>query len=78
MTQLDAIKKKIACLYATSPIIRVNVRLYYPRLEITNDIVKIMGVYKNIFCIEEYSTGFPRTHSLQYVDILTGNFEIVD
>lgn len=78
MTQLDVIKKKVAYLYATNPKIRVNVRLYHPRLEIKKDVVEIKGVYKNIFCIEEYTTGIPRTHSLQYVDILTGNFEIID
>lgn len=78
MTQLDMIKKKVADLYATNPKIHVNVKLHHPRLEIKNDVVEIKGVYKNIFCIEEYTTGIPRTHSLQYVDILTGNFEIID
>lgn len=78
MTQLEMIKRKVAYLYSVSPKIHVNVRLNHPRLELKNDVVKIKGVYKNIFCIEEYTTGIPRTHSLQYVDILTGNFEIID
>lgn len=78
MTQLDMIKKKVAYLYSVSPKIHVNVRLNHPRLELKNDVVKIKGVYKNIFRIEEYTAGVPRTHSLQYVDILTGNFEIVE
>ena len=78
MTKLDMIKKKVAYLYATSPKIHINVRLNHPRLELRNDEVEIKGVYKNIFCIEEYTTGIPRRHSLQYVDILTGNIELID
>lgn len=78
MTQLDMIKKKIAYLYSVSPRIHINVRLNHPRLELRNDVVEIKGVYKNIFNIEEYSTGTPKTHCLQYVDVLTGNIEIID
>ena len=78
MTQLDMIKRKVAFLYSVSPKIHVNVRFNHPRLELKNDIVEIKGVYKNICSIEEYTTGVPRTHSLQYVDILTGNFEIIE
>lgn len=78
MTQLDSIKRKVSYLYSTSPKIHINVSLYHPRLVLKNDLVEIKGVYKNIFCIEEYSTGTPRLHSLQYVDILTGNIEIID
>lgn len=78
MTQLEMIKKKVAYLYTTSPKIHINVRLPHPRLELKNDLVEIKGVYKNIFCIEETSTGSPRTHSLQYVDILTHNIEIIE
>lgn len=78
MTQLEMIKRKVAYLYSVSPKIHVNVRLNHPRLELKNDVVEIKGIYKNIFCIEEYTTGIPRTHSLQYVDILTGNFEIIE
>ena len=78
MTQLDTIKKKISYLFSTSPKIHINVNLYHPRLVLKNDIVEIKGVYKNIFTIEEYTAGRPRLHSLQYVDVLTGNIEIIE
>jgi len=78
MTQLDMIKKKVNYLNSVSPKIHINVRLNHPRLELKNDEVEIKGVYKNIFTIEEYTTGAPRVHSLQYVDILTGNIEIIE
>lgn len=78
MTQLDAIKRKVEYLYSVSPKIHINVNLYHPRLVLKNDAVEIKGVYKNIFTIEEYSAGRPRLHSLQYVDVLTGNIEIIE
>ena len=78
MTQLDMIKKKLAYLYSVSPKIHINVRLVHPRLEPKNDAVEIKGVYKNIFTIEEHSSGRPKLHALQYVDILTGNIEIIE
>ena len=78
MTQLDMIKKKVKYLYSVSPRIHINVRLYHPRLELKNNAVEIKGIYQNIFTIEEYTTGVPRIHSLQYVDILTGNIEIIE
>ena len=78
MTQLDVIKKKVNYLYSVSPKIHINVKLNHPRLELKNDAVEIKGVYKNIFTIEKYTTGVPRVHSLQYVDILTGNIEIIE
>ena len=78
MTQLDAIKRKVEYLYSVSPKIHINVNLYHPRLVLKNDAVEIKGVYKNIFTIEEYSFGRPRLHSLQYVDVLTGNIEIIE
>jgi uncharacterized protein Veg len=78
MTQLDSIKQRIRYLYSTSPRIRMDVELAHPRLSLKNDPVTIKGVYKNVFRIEEYSTGEPKCHTLQYIDILTGNFRIVD
>ncbi|MBQ3265049.1 MAG: hypothetical protein IJH07_04660 [Ruminococcus sp.] len=78
MTQLEIIKTRVAYLFSTSPKIHINVRLVHPRLELKNDVVVIKGVYKNIFTIEEYTAGRPRLHSLQYVDILTGNIEIME
>ena len=78
MTKLEMIKAKVKRLYDSGAEIRLNVRLMHPRLELNNDPVKITGVYKNVFRIEEYSTGKPKSHTLQYTDILTGQFEIAE
>lgn len=78
MTQLESIKRKVAYLHTVSPKIHVNVNLYHPRIVLKNDVVEIKGIYKNIFTIEEYTSGRPRIHSLQYIDILTGNIKIIE
>ena len=76
MTQLEMIKAKIERLYQTSPEVRMDVKLAHPKLELHDDRVVIKNVYKNVFRIEEYSSGVPKCHTLQYTDILTGQFRI--
>lgn len=78
MTKLEIIKSRVNYLYTHSPRVRMNVKLMHPKIELQNDLVEIKGVYKNVFRIEEYSTGTPKCHTLQYTDILTGQFEIIE
>lgn len=78
MTKLEMIKSRVKYLYTHSPKVRMDVKLMHPRLELNNDPVEIKAVYKNVFRIEEYSTGVPKCHTLQYTDILTGQFRIVE
>lgn len=78
MTQLDMIKRKVTDLFHTHPNIRMDVRMIHPKIELKNDPVTIKGVYKNVFRIEEYSSGVPKCHTLQYTDILTGQFRIIE
>ena len=78
MTKLEIIKSRVNYLYTHSPRVRMNVKLMHPKIELQNDLVEIKGVYKNVFRIEEYSTGTPKCHTLQYTDILTGPFQSVE
>ena len=78
MTKLEIIKSRVNYLYTHSPRVRMNVKLMHPKLVLDNDPVEIKDVYKNVFRIEEYSTGTPKCHTLQYTDILTGQFEIIE
>ena len=78
MTKLEIIKSRVNYLYTHSPRVRMNVKLMHPKIDLQNDLVEIKGVYKNVFRIEEYSTGTPKCHTLQYTDILTGQFQIVE
>lgn len=78
MNSLDGIKLKIRTLYQTDPHIRINVALTKPKIFLQNEQVLIKGVYPHIFQIEEKSGGSPKTHTLQYGDVLTGHIEILD
>lgn len=78
MSSLDLIKQDIRNLYETNPEIHVNVFISRPRLNLQNVSAVIKGVYPNVFRIEECSSGSPKYHTLQYVDILTQQIEIIE
>ncbi len=76
MTDIELIKRGIKKLYETDPQVHLDVSLTHPKLVLINDPAVIKGVYSNLFRIEEYSTGRPQCHSLQYGDILTGRIRV--
>lgn len=76
MKTVDEIKRKIKELYESSPCVHISVNMTRPRLIISNSPAVIKGVYPNIFRIEEMSSGYPRSHSLQYTDVLIGHIKI--
>lgn len=78
MTTLDFIKNRVKNLYETNPDIHINLSMSHPRVCVKNDPVKIIGVYKNVFRIEEHSNGSPQIHTFQYTDILTKQIEIAE
>lgn len=78
MLTIDSIKKGIKTLYETDPKIHVNISIPHPKLNLQNDPVTIKGVYPNVFRIEEYSSGSPKCHALQYTDVFTKQIEIVE
>ena len=76
MTSLDTIKSEIRRLYETNPNIHINVSISRPKIHLTNEAAVIKGVYRNIFRIEQCSSGTPICYTLQYADILTGQVQI--
>lgn len=78
MTSLDIIKSKIQKLYKTNPNIHINVAIAHPKLNLKNEPVVIKGIYPHIFQIEEKSSSSPKTHTLQYTDVLLHHIEIVE
>ncbi len=78
MTSLDIIKEKVKQRFETDPNVHVNVSLVRPRLRLVNDAAVIKGVYPHVFRLEEYSTGKPQCHTLQYTDILIKRIEILE
>lgn len=76
--ELQQIRQRISERYLSDPNIRINVSLRQPRLHLNNVPVKITGVYRHIFQIEEVSSGPPKRHARQYTDVLTHDIELLD
>ena len=75
--ELQQIRQRISERYLSDPNIRINVSLRQPRLHLNNVPVKITGVYRHIFQVEEVSPGPPKRHALQYTDVLTHDIELM-
>lgn len=76
--ELQQIRQRISERYLSDPNIRINVSLRQPRLHLNNVPVKITGVCRHIFQVEEVSPGPPKRHALQYTDVLTHDIELLD
>ena len=76
--ELQQIRQRISERYLSDPNSRINVSLRQPRLHLNNVPVKITGVYRHIFQVEEVSPGPPKRHALQYTDVLTHDIELLD
>ena len=75
---VQQIRQRISERYRSDPNIRINVSLRQPRLHLRDVPVKITGVYRHIFQVEETSSGQPKRHALQYADVLTHDIELLD
>ena len=77
MDYIEQIKNGIERLYRNNPIIHISVCRIHPKIIIEAHPAKIVGVYKNIFQIEELETGkMNARHTFQYGDILIGQVVI--
>ena len=77
MDYIEQIKVGIEKLYKTNPNIHISVRKTHPKVIVDASPAKIVGVYKNIFQVEECESGkMPTRHTFQYVDILIGQVVI--
>ena len=76
--ELEQIRRRISERYRSDPNIRINVSLRQPRLHLCDIPVKITGVYRHIFQVEEDSFGKPKRHALQYAAVLTHDIELLN
>ena len=76
--ELQQIRQRISERYLSDPTIRINVSLRQPRLHLNDVPVRITGVYRHIFQVEEDSSGQPKRHALQYADVLTHDIELLN
>ena len=69
----DRIKKGIEGLYRAGGEVHISLKLSHPRVSVDSSPARIVGVYRNIFQIEERGAGKPPArHTFQYGDILIG------
>ena len=76
MDKIGLIKSEIERLYKEDPNIHISLKFNRPRLVIEDMPARIVGIYRNIFQIEESEGGRHTCHSLQYGDVLTGHVTI--
>lgn len=77
MDTVEYIKSEINRLYETNPNIHISVSRTHPKVIVESSPAKIVGVYRNIFQIEECEGGkMPARHTFQYGDVLTGQVKI--
>lgn len=78
MTAIEVTKQRIRALYEQNPHVHISVSINASKIHLTNEPVRITGVYPHIFQIEERSSGAPKNLTLQYTDVLTDNVKIAE
>ncbi|MBQ4072094.1 MAG: hypothetical protein IJD50_00025 [Clostridia bacterium] len=77
MDYIEQIKSGIEGLYRNNPNIHISVSKTHPKIIVDASPAKIVGVYKNIFQVEECEGGkMPTRHTFQYGDVLIGQVMI--
>ena len=74
---MEHIRSAMEKLYRTNPEVHISVNRIQPKLIVESSPARIVGVYRNIFQIEECQSGKkPARHTFQYGDILVGHVVI--
>ena len=73
MDYIEQIKNGIERLYKNNPNIHISVCKTHPKIIVEAQPAKIIGVYKNIFQVQECKFGkIPARHTFKYCDIFIG------
>lgn len=75
---VDNIKEIIRRLHEKGEMITVDYHSNHPRINIEKSKVRISGVYRNFFTIEDTDCGIIRSHTVMYVDVITKNLYIYE
>ncbi len=77
MSDIESIKRSIEQLYQTNPKVCISVNKTRPKIVIEDLTANIIGIYRNIFQVEELKNGKPfGRHTFQYSDVLMGQVVI--
>ena len=76
MNNIDHIKTIIESLYKSDPNIHISINRIHPRFNVEKVPAKIVGVYKNIFQVEESEGRKLPVRTFQYGEVLIGQVRI--
>ncbi len=76
MSDLDLVKSKIKKLYEANPLVYVDVTISRQKLDIQKATAKIVGVYPNLFRLEDSITK--EKYTVQYTELLMGHIAIYE
>ena len=77
MNSIEYIKLEIEKLYKNSPFIHISLNRTHPRVNVERSPARIIGIYNNIFQVEECEAGKTSArHTIQYSDVLIGQVKI--
>lgn len=76
MQTVQIIKRQLTQIYNTNPVIHITMPLSRGLQNSSSKRVRLAGVYRNIFVVQESINGIKKTHTLQYSDVLTNEIEI--
>ena len=68
----ESMKIRLKTMCQEQPYIHINVSLVHPHVEMKHVRVRLVGVYKNIFLVEEEKDGKTVRYSFQYGDVSAG------
>lgn len=74
--EIEIIKRKIAALYQAAPQVHLRTKASHQRDLGAEVPARIIGVYKNIFQLEQTEGGRTVRHTYQYGDVLIGHVVI--
>lgn len=77
MNYIEEIKTGIEKLYKTNPKVHISTIRARPKRIVTSSPAKIVGVYENIFQVEECGEdNSPTRYTVRYSDVLVGQVKV--
>jgi len=76
MKTIEEIKEGIRHLFESDPRVHVSITMLHPKVSVKEASVVILDVYPHIFRIRETEGASPKSYSVQYTEVLTGQVVI--
>ncbi len=77
MNSIEKVRDLIKDYYSNGKNLRLNVNISKQKVHLKEVEAKILGVYSNVFRIEDLSCGKHNCYTLQYTDVILKQIEIL-